>query len=237
MKSLAAIQSSYIPWKGYFDVVAAVDEFVLYDDVQFTKNDWRNRNLVKSSNGTTWLTIPVLTKDRFGQLIQDVEVSDSRWPVKHWKSIQANYAKAPFFERLSPWLEGIYQDLEDETRLAAINERFIREIADLLGLDTEITHASDYDLSEDRNVRLVELCRQTGSDVYLSGPAARTYLDQGLFDRHGIEVRWMDYSGYPEYGQLHGDFEHGVSILDLLLSEGPEEAGRFMKHVGKANGS
>ena len=236
MKSLAAIQSSYVPWKGYFDVIAAVDEFVLYDDVQFTKNDWRNRNLVKSGNGTMWLTIPVRTKNRFGQAIRDVEVSDPRWSDKHWKSIVTYYSKAPHFDALAPWLEGLYREIGGESRLSVINERFIRAIAELLRIETEISQAGDYDLPDDRSERLVALCRQAGADVYLSGPAARSYLDRDLFARHDIEVRWMDYSGYPEYHQLHGEFEHGVSILDLLLNVGPEGAKRYTKNLGTMGG-
>jgi hypothetical protein len=230
MKRLAIIQSSYIPWKGYFDMLDRVDDFVLYDDVQYTKNDWRNRNLIKTHNGTAWLTIPVLTKGRFGQLIQEAEINgDSRWADRHWKSIRSEYAGAEHFDSVGPLLEALYDELRDEPLLTRVNERFIREIARLLGSDTTIRRADEFDLPKDRIDRLIALAQAVGATEYLSGPAARSYLDEGRFEQAGIRVSWMSYDGYPEYPQLHGDFAHRVSIVDLLLNVGTTEARRYLQ--------
>lgn len=229
MTSLAVIQSSYIPWKGYFDVVDRVDEFVLYDHVQFTKNDWRNRNLIKTHKGTTWLTIPVLTSGRFGQSIDEVEIGDLRWARKHWSSITTNYARATHFDDVGPRLAMLYERAAGLEWLSQVNELFLRGICDLLDIGTRITRSSHYSLPDDRNGRLVALCEAVGADTYLSGPAAKAYLDTAMFERNGIRVEWMSYEGYPPYRQLHGgEFVHHVSILDLLLNEGAADARSFM---------
>lgn len=229
MRRVAAIQSSYVPWKGYFDVVGSVDTFVLYDDVQFTKNDWRNRNRIKTRQGTAWLTIPVQTTGRFGQLIQEVEIGDPRWAEKHWKSLQANYARAQAWESVAPAVQALYAEAADERLLSRVNEIFIRGLCGLIGLETCIRRAAEFDLPDDRNDRLIALCRQVGASEYLSGPAAKGYLDCGLFARQGISVRWMSYDGYPEYRQLfRPPFVHEVSILDLLFAEGVPGARDFL---------
>jgi hypothetical protein len=229
MKRTAILQSSYIPWKGYFDIINMVDEFILYDDMQYTKNDWRNRNRIKSHTGTAWMTIPVSLKGRFGQRIRDVEVNDPRWSAKHWKSIQVHYARAPYFKALRPILQELYERAAKEVLLSKINEIFIRGICDLLGIRTQITRSMDYELKGDRVECLVSLCEQSGAGQYLSGPAAKGYLEEQVFTAKDIEVLWMDYTGYPEYRQLFAPpLIHEVTILDLLLNEGVEEAPRFL---------
>lgn len=222
------IQSSYVPWKGYLDMVHLADEFVLYDDVQFTKNDWRNRNLIKAGDDTLWLTIPVLHKGRFGQTIDQVEVVDGRWAAKHWRSLETWYGRAEAFDQLAPRLSELYQQAGELGRLTEINELFLRALVDLLGFDTRITRVTEYDLPEDRVERLAELCVQLEVDEYVSGPAAAAYLEPGPFAERRLEVRWMSYRGYPEYPQLGGGFVHGVSVLDLLLNVGPEVARRYL---------
>lgn len=230
MKRVAILQSSYVPWKGYFDIIGSVDEFILYDDAQYSKNGWRNRNRIKTREGTAWLTIPVLGTGRFGQRIREVEIGDPRWAEKHWKSIQAHYARAAGFPELAPVLEKLYERAAAETLLSRVNELFLREICGLLGIGTRITRSMDYLLEGDRVERLVGLCEQAGAGEYLSGPAARDYLDESRFADKGMSVRWMDYSGYPEYRQLFSPpFVHEVSILDLLLNEGPEGARKCLK--------
>ncbi len=225
MKRVAILQSSYVPWKGYFDIIGAVDEFILYDDVQYSKNGWRNRNRIKTREGTAWITIPVLQTGRFGQLIREVEIRDPRWAARHWTSIQTHYARAPWFPALAPILGGLYERAAGELLLTRVNEMFLREICGLLGVGTRITRSTDYCLQGDRVDRLVDLCEQTGAGEYFSGPAARAYLEESRFAEKGIAVRWMDYSGYPEYQQLFSPpFIHEVSILDLLLNEGPQGA-------------
>lgn len=227
MKTVAIVQSNYIPWKGYFDLIRASDEFVLYDDMQFTRRDWRNRNRIKTANGLIWLTIPVQVKGRFTQRICDTLVSDPDWPAEHWRSLELAYRRAPHFASVADWLGPLYQGAK-QPDLSSVNRHFLRAICDRLGIDTPLTSSLDYAGSGERSERLATICEQAGASVYLSGPAARDYLDEAPFAARGISVRWFDYSGYPEYPQLWGPFEHGVSVLDLLFNAG-NDAPRHLK--------
>jgi WbqC-like protein family len=227
VKRLAVLQSNYIPWKGYFDLIASVDEFVLYDDMQFTKNDWRNRNKIKTPTGLQWLSVPVGID--ITRRIRDVELKDSAWQAKHWKTLAANYGRAPHFESLSRVFAPLYLERTHHT-LSGLNRTLIEAVCSVLGIKTRITNSWDYQLSEGKTERLVDLCRQTGATSYTSGPAARDYLKAEQFAAAGVQLEWFDYSGYPEYPQLWGKFEHSVSVLDLLFNCGPE-APRVMKHV------
>lgn len=232
MKRVAILQSSYVPWKGFFAQIGLVDEFILYDDVQYTKGDWRNRNLIKTDNETGWLTIPVLLNGRFGQKILDVEIADRRWAFRHWRTIQTVYARAPHFRSLAPALERLYETASTERLLTNVNELFIRALCDLLEIQTKITRSSEYELRGDRNERLITLLQQAGSTSYLSGPSAKAYVNGQRFCDAGISVQWMDYSRFPEYAQLYSPpFVHEVTILDLLLCEGIEGARRYMRTV------
>jgi hypothetical protein len=195
------------------------DEFILFDDMQYTRRDWRNRNLIKSSDGLQWLTIPVEVKGKFFQPIKDTVVSDRTWNRQHWKTLVHCYARAGFFKQYKEWLEELYLGVS-ETRLSLINHRFLNAICDLLGIDTKITWSMDYQLAGDKTERLLGLCEQARATEYLSGPSAKAYLDEQQFVRRGIRVTYMDYSGYREYRQLNPPFTPGVSILDLILNEG-----------------
>ena len=220
-RTAAIVQSSYIPWKGYFDLIGCVDRFVFYDVVQYTKNDWRNRNLIKTANGPLWLTIPVLQSNRFGQRIDDVRAANDKWRAKHWRSIEQAYGRAPFFDAYAERFEQLYVG-SDERRLSAINQAFTAEIAGCLGIDTPTFDAGDFDLPDDRNDRLVSICLRLGADEYLSGPSARSYLDEARFSAAGIQVRFIDYATYPEYPQLYPPFDHRVTALDLVFNTGPD---------------
>lgn len=227
MKKVAIVQSNYIPWKGYFDLINSVEEFILYDDMQFTRRDWRNRNLIKTPRGLEWLTIPVGTKGRYLQKICETSVSDPGWGAAHWATLSHNYAKAPFFALYREVLEPLYR--EAEPLLSRVNFRFISAICGILGITTRISWSMDYrPLKEGKTERLVDLCRRAGGTHYISGPAARDYIDAAAFDTAGIALSFFDYSGYPEYTQQWGKFEHGVTVLDLLFNTGPN-ARRFMK--------
>jgi hypothetical protein len=225
-KRIAILQSNYIPWKGYFDLINSVDEFILYDTAQFTKNDWRNRNKIKTPRGVIWLTIPV--RHSFGQTIQETRVIDPTWSRKHWNSLLQNYAKAPHFREHKQLFEYLYRGIAGEQCLSAINYRFLHEVCAILGIRTPITRSRDYRLIDGQTERLVDLCRQAGADEYLSGPSAKDYIQEKLFLDAGVTVTYMDYSGYPKYRQLYPPFEHGVSILDLIFNEGPD-APKYMK--------
>jgi hypothetical protein len=228
----AILQSNYVPWKGYFDLIGSVDEFVLYDDVQYTKNDWRNRNRIKTAQGVQWLTIPVRIGGRFGQRVLDAEIADPGWGVRHWRTLTQSYARAPHFDRVRDAFEDLYLGAA-EPSLSRVNRRFLERACELLGIRTRITWSDEYVTPPGRIERLIDLCRQLGAGEYLSGPAARDYLDPAAFARAGIEVIWMDYSGYPEYPQLFPPFVHEVSILDLLFNTGPDAA-RYLKPVPRS---
>lgn len=227
MKKVAILQSNYIPWKGYFDMIAAVDEFILYDDVQFTKNDWRNRNKIKTQNGVQWLSVPV--GQDINRLIREVELKDSRWQAKHWSTICHSYKRAPHFDAIAAGLEPLYLQ-RDYSHLSQLNRTLIEFVCGQLGIRTKISNSWDYALVIGQTGRLVNLCEQTGATEYISGPSARNYLDEAMFADRGVKLTWFDYSGYPEYPQLWGSFEHAVSALDLLFNCG-DNAPRYMKYV------
>jgi len=227
MKRVAILQSNYIPWKGYFDFIAAVDEFILYDDVQFTKNDWRHRNRIKTPQGPAWLSIPV--GPNIHRRICDVSLPSTNWRSTHWKTLAQNYRKAHCFESVATWLEPLYERGEHGT-LSASNRAFIEAICAFLGITTKLSWSWDYTTKQGRTERLVDLCIQADATEYVSGPAARTYLDLAAFAARGIAVTWFDYAGYPTYPQLWQSFEHQVSIVDLLFNCGPTSA-HYMKHV------
>ena len=226
-KKVAILQSCYIPWKGYFDMLNLVDEFVLFDDTQFTKRDWRNRNKIKTPQGTKWLTIPVNTKGKYTQQICDTTVSDPDWAKRHWDLIRQNYAKAPYFKEYSDEFEGLYLGCEED-HLSKINYRFLSALCGMLGIDTPLSWSMDYEAKDGKNERLISSCQQLNATEYVSGPAAQGYIDEEEFARAGIGVHWMDYSNYPEYAQASPPFVHEVSILDLIFNEGPN-AMKYMK--------
>lgn len=227
-KRVAIVQSNYIPWKGYFDLIHSVDELVLFDDVQYTRRDWRNRNRIKTPQGPAWLTVPVNAKGNYHEPIRTITVSDPSWAARHWKSLATHYGKARRFHSCAETVERVYQACEGDTHLSAINHRWITALCGLLDIATTITWSMDYTLEPDRTERLVGICRQAGASTYLSGPAARSYIDPTRFEAAGVELEYFDYSGYPEYGQLNPPFDHFVTVLDLLFNEGPDEAPRYM---------
>ena len=229
MKKIAILQSNYIPWKGYFDIIAAVDEFILYDDMQYTRRDWRNRNLIKTPQGAQWLTVPVLVKGKYHQKICETEIDGADWAAAHWKAIAQNYRRASHFSEVASWLEPIYLS-ERFTQISKLNRRFIEAICFYFGIKTAISNSYDYKLQGGKTERLADLCVQAGGTEYISGPAAKDYIDENVFSDLGIKLTWFDYAGYPEYPQLWGDFIHGVTILDLLFNCG-KDAPRYMRHA------
>ncbi|MEX3637143.1 WbqC family protein [Paraburkholderia sp. BR14320] len=230
MKKVAIVQSNYIPWKGYFDMIAAVDEFILYDDMQYTRRDWRNRNQIKTPQGVQWLTVPVRVKGRYDQKINETEIdSDTPWAGNHWKALTQNYRRAPHFEEIAAWLAPFYEE-KSFVLLSDFNRSLISEICKYLGIKTRITSSSDYVLADGKTERLADLCAQAGGATYISGPAAKDYVDESIFQNAGIELQWFEYAGYPEYLQQWGEFTHGVTILDLLFNCGKSSA-QYMKYV------
>lgn len=230
MKKVAILQSNYIPWKGYFDLIASVDEFILYDDMQYTRRDWRNRNQIKTPQGVQWLTVPVRVKGRYEQKIRDTEIDGNDWTSSHWKSLAQNYSRAAHFAEVAKWVEPLYLE-ERHTHLCGLNRRFIEAICEFLEIDTVIGDSSNYELQEGKTERLASICAQALGTEYVSGPSAKDYVDESVFREMGIELTWFDYAGYSHYPQLWGEFAHGVTVLDLLFNCG-KDAHRYMRYVG-----
>jgi len=218
-KKIAILQSNYIPWKGYFDLINTVNEFILYDDMQYTKNDWRNRNQVKTQNGLLWLTIPVLIKGKFGAKINEVRIKDIKWAEKHWKTLETYYHNSSNFNIYKELFRNLYGNLGTDY-LSQVNRKFIDLINKILGIKTKISFSSEYKLINGKTERLVDLCIQAGASEYFSGPAAKKYINEELFSEAGIKLNWINYEGYKEYKQLYPPFTHTVSIIDLIFNEG-----------------
>lgn len=230
MKRIAIIQSSYIPWKGYFDIIHDVDEFIFLDDAQFTTRDWRTRNRIKTANGLLWLSIPA-GSDR-NRRICDVTLSDHAWQAKHWKSIRYAYSSAPFFDCYRQLFEEIYLG-RTWTSLSELNQSMTRMIASrILGIRTAFTDSRQYATTCRRADKLIELVTLAQGSHYLSGPSARAYIDPSMFASSGIQLEYKHYDGYPEYPQLYQPFEHTVSILDLIFNTGPTAPDCIWGHRG-----
>jgi len=220
MKKVAVIQSNYIPWKGYFDIIHDVDLFVFYDDVQYSKNDWRNRNKILTAQGATWLTIPVGSYQ--GELICEIELTNTLWAKKHWKSIKQSYSKAPYFKTYEGFFERAYLETE-WNNLSVLNHFLIKSIAtEFLGIDVEFKDSREFDPVGNKLDRLLDLLQKVEAGLYVSGPTARDYIDEKRFEDAGIDLVFKDYLGYPEYPQRYQPFDHYVTVLDLLFNCGPE---------------
>jgi hypothetical protein len=222
-------QSNYIPWKGYFDSIRHVDVFVVYDDMQYTKRDWRNRNVIKTPQGLKWLSIPVEVKGKYFQKIKDTKIAEKNWNISHWDTIKQNYRNAKNFKLTAEWLEPLYKSCNHDF-LTDVNLHFISAICEKLKIDTEIRFSSEFQLAEEKTQRLVNICKDIHATDYYSGPAAKAYMEIEKFNTEGINVHYWDYSGYPSYEQENGAFEHGVSVIDLLMNEGAESI-NFLKNL------
>jgi hypothetical protein len=233
VKRLAILQSCYVPWKGYFDLVNSVDEFVLYDEVQYTRQDWRNRNRIKTPTGTRWLTIPVTVDGLYHQRLDETMVAATDWAGRHWDLLRQSYRRAAHFARYGPQIESAYAACREVPLLSRINRHLLEAVCGILRIETKLSWSTEYHAQGDRTERLVSLCRQAGAESYLSGPAARAYLDESRFADAGIELQYFDYAGYPEYEQLYPPFEHDVTILDLIFNAG-ERAPSYMKSFSPA---
>lgn len=228
---VAIIQSSYIPWKGYFDIIHDVDEFIFLDDVQFTTRDWRSRNRIKAADGVHWLTVPA--GGSRNRLICDVMLPDPGWQEKHWKTLCHSYARAAFFRQYASFFEELYLG-QRWTSLSEMNQAMTQRIArELLGIHTVFTDARTYPAQGAKLDRILDLLRLSGAASYLSGPLAANYLESSRFEASGIALELKDYSDYPEYAQLHPPFEHTVSVLDLIFNTGPHAPEYIWGHRGK----
>jgi len=219
MKKVAIIQSSYIPWKGYFDIIHDVDLFIFYDDRQYTVRDWRNRNKIKTPDGTRWLTIPV-GSDR-NRLIYEVGIVDDSWQKNHWDTLKQYYSNASYFKEYKDFFEHVYLEMK-WGNLSELNQYLVKSISkDFLGIKTEFKDSREFNAQGFRLDRMLDLLDKANASFYLSGPLAKDYIIEERFVEKGIELQYKDYSGYPEYPQLFPPFEHAVTILDLLFNCGP----------------
>ena len=226
-KIVGMTQSSYIPWKGFFDYINSVDAFYFYDDAQFTKQDWRSRNRIKSpkAEGWEWLTVPVGKKTR-NRRICDVEITQNDWQKSHWGKIRQYYKDAPYFQEYKAFFEEIYMG-HTWTNLSEMNQTITKRIAvELLDIpaskfagDSRDYHLDDTKKKEDRYIPML---KEVGCTTYISGPSAKSYLTEERMAKEGIELKWMNYEGYPEYEQLYPPFRHDVTVLDLLFHVGKE---------------
>lgn len=231
-RTVLITQSNYLPWRGYFESFRQADQVVLLDSVQFTRRDWRNRNKIKTPQGAAWISIAVENKGRFAQSIDETRIADPAWADTHRRAISLAYRRAAHFSTVWPWLDDLLASVAQMPLLTDVNEALLRGICSRLGIATPICRCTDLlprDVMSgmDPSERLAALAEKVSAARYVSGPAAKAYLDHEPFARRGIEVGWADYSGYPEYQQLWGPFEPAVSIVDLMLNLG-EEAPQYL---------
>ena len=217
------LQPSYIPWRGYFHQIAKADVFVFYDDVQYDKRGWRNRNRIKTPHGPQWLTIPVHSQGAQTHHIPINEIPicwDNHWNKDHYLTLESAYAKAPFFQRYKPLLQDFYT--REPELLADFTIDTTLALARALGIKgTEFLRASSLDVAGSKTDRLIQILSLLGADHYISGPSARDYVEAHKFEAAGIRLEYMHYD-YPDYPQLYPPFDPQVSILDLMLMTGPQ---------------
>ena len=227
-KKVVVLQSNYLPWKGYFDLIRQADLFIFYDDVQFTKNDWRNRNKIKTPQGSEWISIPCGANLK--RLINEVKIKDSGWQEDHWNRICLGYSKSEYFGLYKDFFEDFYLKRKWES-LSELNQYLIVSIArKFLNLTTEFQNSTSYSLSGVRLNRLLDLLKKADATTYISGPSAKSYISDDAFRNENIKIDWMNYSDYPEYHQQFPPFVHDVSIIDLLFNEGPQ-AIRYLSRI------
>jgi hypothetical protein len=213
-------QPAYLPWLGYFHRIAVSDLHIVLDHVQFEKNSFSNRNKVRTRAGWCWLTVPLQTKGKFGDLaLNEVRIADTDWARRHWETIRQNYAKAPFFREHRAALEGFYA--RPWERLADLARETTAYQLDALGIRTPLRFSSEMGVGGRKDELVLNLCKAVGASVYLSGPLGRDYLRPELFAEAGIQVAYHDY-GHPVYPQCHPGFEPYMAALDLLLNCGPD---------------
>lgn len=218
MKKIAILQSNYIPWKGVFDMINEVDEFVFFEDVQFTNRDWRTRNLIKTPNGNIWLSVPIKKAPR-DTMIYDIEISQQEnWQNKHYETLKRCYSKATYFDDYHWVLKKIYLD-KQWRNLSEFNIYVTKLLSEVLGINTVFVNSRDLNTIGTKDDKLLNICKKLNANHYLSGPAAKDYIEVEKFSSNNIELKYIEYN-YPEYDQRFSEFDHHVSILDLLFNTG-----------------
>lgn len=216
---VAVHQPQYLPWLGYFDKIARADVFVLLDTVQFKKNEWQNRNRIKTASGPQWLTVPVLY--RYPQLIREVEINNrERWQHKQRQALLSNYRKAPYWGVLEPFFAEVFS--RPWGTISELNIAVVKGLAGILGIDTPLFVASELPpFPEDPDERLIAITKHFGADTYLAGKGGHDYMDLEKYAAANVRVVFQDYR-HPSYRQLFGEFEPYQSVIDLIYNEGPD---------------
>jgi hypothetical protein len=219
-RTVGILQPGYLPWLGFFEQVHRCDIFVLYDDVQFEKGSWRNRNRIKTPNGPQWLTVPVLLKGQGLPLIKDVAINSSEsWQKKHIRAITQNYSKSPFLGRYG---EDLFEMLDRPWRfLIDLDLELVNWLTEQLGISTQMVLASALGVHGSNVQRLINIIQSLGGDHFYEGSAGQSYIDVGVFEEAGISVSFQEYN-HPRYPQLYGDFISHLSVIDLLFNCGPD---------------
>ena len=226
---VAGHQPHYLPWIGYFGKIYQASKFCLVDSIQFEKKWFQNRNKIRTNSGEIWLTVPVKTHDRFDQNIADVVIDNAvPWRRKHWRTIELSYQRTPYFARYADFFRDAYA--RDWTMLVDLNEHIIKGVLDFLGIEKEIVRTSSFGTEGQKTDLLIDICRKTGADGYLSGTGgAKSYVDLEKFAQAGLLHEFQRFT-HPVYPQLHGGFVPKIAIIDLLFNVGPE-AGRIVREA------
>lgn len=226
---IGALQSAYLPWLGFFDQIEQCDLFVIYDDLQYTKKDWRNRNRIKTADGVMWLTVPVITKGCRQKRICDIEISyQANWPRKHWKAIEHSYSRAHYYGRHADFFNALYKS--KPKYLSQLNREIIDYCLAQLGIRTQVLYSHEAEIENgflslgnkriDPTERIVYLCKRFGAQSFLEGSAGRNYINEEMLREADIMLEYHDYS-HPIYRQLYDEFVPYLSIIDLLFNQGP----------------
>jgi hypothetical protein len=221
-------QSNYIPWKGYFTSMKHATHIVLYDDAQYTRRDWRNRNKIITPSGPTWLSIPIDVKGKYHQKVNEAKVKNNTWPVDHWNKIRQNYRKAPYFNQYSEYFEPIYKDvLPQYEYLTDINRLMLEKCINLLGIEIQILDSRDFEIRGGKTGKLINICKDLEADEYFTGPAAKNYMEEEMFPNNGITLTYYDLDNFPPYQQLWDGFDPFVSVLDMFFNLGDDTLNYF----------
>ena len=225
---VAILQPSYLPWLGFFEQMHRSDQFILYDDVQFTRRDWRNRNRVRVLEGSVWLTVPVIQKNKYDQSLLETKIDNSTsWKRKHLETIRCHYSKTPFFDKHFPWCEKVFNT--DWNFLLDLSLETIQYLKRELKINTPLLRSSELGESGNKTERLISICKQLGATQYLSGDSARNYISEKDFSDQGIELEYQEYQ-HPEYPQHYEGFVPFLSTIDLLFNCG-DKSMEFLKQT------
>lgn len=227
--TIGILQPGYLPWLGFFEQIYKSDVFVIYDDVQYDKDSWRNRNKIKTSKGTQWLTVPVRIRFEEHPLINEVKINNALdWKKKHLFSIKQNYAKAKYFKNYIDIFEEVYS--KPWEYLIDIDMYFIQKLVEYLGMaGKEIVMSSTLGIKGERLEKLVKICKIFGANIFYEGFSGRNYIDERYFSDEGIKIEYQDYK-HPVYNQLYGDFIPYLSVIDLLFNHGENSLSILISH-------